>query len=159
MDTGNPPLDVDKQIVIQVRNKNDAPYNLTISSSDVKENAPSGTYIGTVRATEEDAGQTISYSLLNDDQGNFRIDSSGKVYKTKPSDYEAKVAHLITVQAMDNGNPRMKVIQLLEDFRETKSLALETFTRFHIPEISNSAFLRSQLFSASLNHSLNSALN
>ncbi|XP_066935500.1 protocadherin Fat 4-like isoform X3 [Clytia hemisphaerica] len=108
MDTGNPPMDVDKQIVIQVRDKNDPPYNLTITSSDVKENAPSGTYIGTMQTSEEDAGQVISYSLLDDDQGNFRIDSLGKVYKTKPSDYEAKVAHLITVQAMDNGSPRMK---------------------------------------------------
>lgn len=112
MDTGNPPMDVDKQIVIQVRDKNDPPYNLTMSSSDVKENAPSGSYIGTVQTSEEDAGQLISYSLLDDDQGNFRIDSLGRVYKTKPSDYEAKVAHLITVQAMDNGSPRMKVITI-----------------------------------------------
>lgn len=110
MDSGNPALDTDKQLTINVRDKNDPPYNIMLSSAEVVENAPPNTYIGTVTATEEDIGQFLTFTLSDDDNGNFYMDSkTGKLYKMKASDYESKLAHYIVVEVADNGIPQMKV--------------------------------------------------
>ena len=110
MDSGNPPKDTDKRITINVRNKNDPPYDITISKSDVMENAPPNTLIGIISAKDEDAGQTLVYTLVDDDNNNFVLNSiTGQLYKKKPSNYESKLAHYIVVEVSDNGIPALKV--------------------------------------------------
>ena len=109
MDSGVPPMDVDKQIIINVRDKNDPPYGIELSSSNVLENATADTLVGIFSARDEDNGQKLSFTLIDDDAGNFRIDTSANLYKTRTSNYESQKAHFVVVQVQDNGSPLIKV--------------------------------------------------
>lgn len=109
-DSGNPSMDVNQRLTVIVRDINDVPYNVTLSSADVNENAGVNTYIGTFATKEEDKGQVLSYTLIDNDNGNFYVDSTtGRLYKSKPSDYESTYAHLIVVEVKDNGTPQKSV--------------------------------------------------
>jgi len=59
---------------------------------------------------DEDTSQQLTYSLSNDDSGRFRVDSQGRLYKAKDTDYETQTTHIIRAVVKDNGNPSMKVI-------------------------------------------------
>ena len=118
MDSGTPPMDVDRQIVVNVRDKNDPPFDLQLSSSQVLENATANTLVGTFTAQDEDAGQTLTYTLINNDAGNFRLDGSANLYKTRTSNYESQKAHLVVLQVSDNGSPQKKVRHHLLLFRK-----------------------------------------
>ena len=112
MDSGTPQMDVDKQITVNVRDKNDPPYDVQLSSSNIFENATADTLVGTFSAKDEDDGQKLSFTLIDDDSGNFRIDSSANLYKTRTSNYESQKAHFVVVQVQDNGSPLIKVYAL-----------------------------------------------
>ncbi len=68
----------------------------------VDENMPMGTNVGDpVTATDEDAGQTLTYSL-NGGGGNFEIDSAtGQIKTTASLDYETTPSYPVTVTASD----------------------------------------------------------
>lgn len=112
-DSGSPPLDLDKQLTINIRDINEVPYDPKLSPSDVNENAPANTYIGTFSCKEEDKGQKLSYTLVDNDGGNFYVDStSGKLYKNKSLDYESAYAHQVKILVEDNGSPQLSVSYL-----------------------------------------------
>ena len=113
MDSGTPPMDINKQIVVNVRDQNDPPYDVQLSSSDVIENATANTLVGTFGAQDEDNSQMLTFTLIDDDAGNFRIDTSANLYKTRTSNYESINAHFVVVQVQDNGSPQKKVIKTL----------------------------------------------
>lgn len=60
-------------------------------------------------ARDEDAGQSLRYTLTNDDSGRFRVDIQGRLYKAKGIDYETQNYHLISAMVQDNGNPSLAV--------------------------------------------------
>ena len=49
---------------ITITNVNDAPTNIALSSASVAENQPAGTVVGTLTATDQDAGDTHTFSLV-----------------------------------------------------------------------------------------------
>ena len=63
-------------------------------------------------ARDEDAGQSLTYSLTNGDNGRFRVDSQGRLFKAKDVDYETQNYHVISAKVLDNGNPSMGVREL-----------------------------------------------
>lgn len=60
-------------------------------------------------ARDEDAGQSLTYTLTNDDSGRFSVDFQGRLYKAKDVDYETQNYHLISAMVQDNGNPSLAV--------------------------------------------------
>ncbi|MBT8441474.1 MAG: DUF4347 domain-containing protein [Gammaproteobacteria bacterium] len=75
-------------------------------SLSVAENAPNLTVIGSLAAIDPDAGDTFTYTLLNDAGGRFSIDSSSgeiSVLDTSLIDFESATSHDITVRATDSG--------------------------------------------------------
>jgi Ca2+-binding RTX toxin-like protein len=85
---------------------NDAPVNLTLSGSQVDENAPNGTVVGTVAATDPDQGDVLTYSLTNNAGGRFAIDpSTGIITVANGSllDYETSPTQGIVAKATDVG--------------------------------------------------------
>ena len=58
---------------------------------------------------DEDASQSATYSLANDDSGRFNVDSHGRLYTAKNINHETKKRHVIRAMVKDNGNPPMKV--------------------------------------------------
>lgn len=72
----------------------------------VPENAAVSTSVGSVSATDGDAGQTLSYSIVSGNAGGaFAIDPvSGAITVNGPLDYETRSVHELLVQATDDGS-------------------------------------------------------
>ena len=58
---------------------------------------------------DEDASQSATYSLTNDDSGRFMVDSQGRLHTAKNINHETQERHVIRAMVTDNGNPPMKV--------------------------------------------------
>ena len=74
--------------------------------SGVPENSPNGRLVGTVAATDPDAGETFTYTLIDDAGGRFTIDAStGQITVADGSllDYETQTSHNITIRVTDSG--------------------------------------------------------
>ena len=107
-DSGSPALSIDVTLTIKVADANDRPRALDLSSNDVYENEPVGTRIGTLTAIEEDSSQKLSFILLDDDNGMFKI-VGDELQKASPANFETAKIHSVTVLVRDNGNPSMNV--------------------------------------------------
>jgi VCBS repeat-containing protein len=97
---------VEKKLTITVENVNDPPTNLALSKSEINENEPAGTEVGSFSTTDEDVGDTFTYSLVagegSTDNGSFEI--SGNKLKAKESfNFEAKSSYSIRVRTTDSG--------------------------------------------------------
>ena len=93
-----------KQFTINVTDVNDAPTNITLSSSSIAENQPVGKTVGTFTTTDPDGGPTYTYTLVsgtgNTDNASFTI--VGNMLKTNAVfDFEAKNSYSIRVQTND----------------------------------------------------------
>ena len=83
-----------------------APSIVDLSADTVYENAANGTVVGTVAATDSDAGDSLTYALLDDAGGRFAIDpSTGEITVADGSllDYETAEQHSVVVQVTDAG--------------------------------------------------------
>ncbi len=68
----------------------------------VYENMPAGTSVGTVTATDEDANDTIEYTLGGASADYFAINgATGEITTSMELDYEMMASHLVTVSASD----------------------------------------------------------
>jgi VCBS repeat-containing protein len=97
---------VEKELTITVQNANDPPTALALSNAELNENEPAGTEIGALSSTDEDVGDTFTYSLVSGggstDNGSFEI--SGNKLKAKESfNFEAKSSYSIRVRTTDSG--------------------------------------------------------
>ncbi|XP_031443066.1 protocadherin beta-16-like isoform X3 [Clupea harengus] len=110
-DGGDPKLSGTAEILITVLDANDnAPvFTQTIYKATITENAPKGTLLATVSATDADLGSNgkISYSLTHNADDTFEMfqinESDGELRLIGDIDYE-KAQHLeIHIQASDEG--------------------------------------------------------
>ena len=58
---------------IGVTNQNEAPTDITVTGGTVQENAPAGTVVATLGATDADAGSSFTYTLADDPSGKFEV--------------------------------------------------------------------------------------
>jgi Ca2+-binding RTX toxin-like protein len=85
---------------------NTAPDLIELSANAVYESAANGTVVGTVSAADPDAGDTLTYALLDDAGGRFAIDSvTGAITVADGSllDYDVADQHSVVVQVTDAG--------------------------------------------------------
>lgn len=85
---------------------NQAPSIIELSVSSVYEDAANGTVVGTVAVSDPDAGDTLTYSLVDDAGGRFAIDPTTGVITVADGsllDYETADQHDIVVQVIDAG--------------------------------------------------------
>src|SRR5262249_42900229 len=77
----------------------------------VAENSANGTAVGTVSATDPDAGTTLTYSITAGNTGNaFAINAATGAITVATSgtlNFETTPSSSLTVQATDNGVPQM----------------------------------------------------
>jgi len=83
-----------------------APTDITISPTNIAENQPIGTPVGSLNTTDPDVGDIFAYSLVNGignaDNARFAID--GDQLKTATSfDFEARNSYSIRVRTTDQG--------------------------------------------------------
>ena len=103
-DNGAPTLAGTGTVIIKLTNVNERPTNISLSSTSIAENKPAGSLVGILNATDPDANQRFTYSLVpgvgGDDNGSFSI--VGKSLKARtPFDYEAKKSYNILVRVTD----------------------------------------------------------
>jgi hypothetical protein len=109
-DDGKPDLAVanfnDATLSVLLNTSNSAPTSIALSASNVPENQPSGTAVGTFTTTDPDRNDTFTYTLVGGtgsaDNGAFTI--VGNQLKTAASfDFETKSSYSIRVRSTDQG--------------------------------------------------------
>ncbi len=91
-------LFVEAPFTITVVNANDAPTDITLVGTSVDENMPTGTQVGTLSTTDQDAGETFTYAL----SGSPLFTISGNKLVT---------AQVITCEALPNGGAVTATVQ------------------------------------------------
>lgn len=85
---------------------NHAPTNLTLSAASVNENEPVGTLVGVLSTTDQDSGNTFTYSLVSGagstDNASFSI-SGNQLRTAEEFDFETKASCSIRIRATDQG--------------------------------------------------------
>ena len=99
-------LTFERALTITVTNVNEAPTAVALSANTVAENSASGTTVGTLSATDIDANDTFTYTLVSGtgstDNASFSI--SGTTLRTAAVfDFETKSSYSVRVRVTDAG--------------------------------------------------------
>ena len=96
----------EEAFVITVTNANDAPTDIALSNASTPENEPIGTVIGTLSTTDQDAGDTFTYTLVSGtgstDNASFQI-VGNQLQNAVNLNFEAKATYSIRVRSTDAG--------------------------------------------------------
>ena len=112
-DNGSPQLSAQFSLTISILDENEPPSSVTITNSMVAENAVVNTQIGTLQATDPDAGQRISYSLLSTGGGKFALNRYGQLIVAAGLNYEAQSQYMLSVRATDSASPSLSTISTI----------------------------------------------
>jgi hypothetical protein len=111
-DNGTPGLNFTKAVTAAVLNVNEAPTDLTFTSSGIAENSSAGAVIGTLAATDPDSGSSFTYAILagngTNDADNALVEIVGSEVKVKSGaviDFETNPVLNLNIQVTDNGTP------------------------------------------------------
>ena len=98
---------LEQPLTVTVLDVNEAPTDLSIPSTSVAENQPSGTAVGTLSTSDPDGGNTFVYSLVagdgGTDNGSFTIDTGGRLLTAAVFNYESRSSYEIRVRTTDPG--------------------------------------------------------
>ena len=89
---------------VKIINVNEPPV-ITTANFSIAENSPVGSVVGTLTATDPDAGDVLTYSISSGNgSGMFAIDGpTGKITLAKIPDYESTPLYNLTVKVTDKG--------------------------------------------------------
>lgn len=94
-----------KLIQVFIRNQNDAPTDIALSTTTITENRPIGSFIGRFSSTDADLANTFTYALTSGvgsaNNGSFRI-SNDSLYTLTYLDFELQNSYSIRVNTSDN---------------------------------------------------------
>jgi hypothetical protein len=82
----------------------------------IQSRSPKGTVVGQLRVMDEDAGQSHVFSLVLGGEGQFVVSENGLVTKATDQHLESGRVYDISVEAVDDGHPPLKVNCLKERF-------------------------------------------
>ena len=99
-------LFTEQPFTITIIDRNDDPTDITLSSSTIQENQPASTSVATLSTTDQDSGDTFTYSLVSGsgstDNAAFLID--GDVLRAVASfDFETKSSYTVRIRSTDSG--------------------------------------------------------
>ena len=93
---------VSQSFTISINDINEAPTSISLSASAIDENSDAAV-VGTLTATDDDAGDTITLSLSGTDADSFEIvDGKLQLKSGVSADYETQTSYSITVTATDS---------------------------------------------------------
>jgi len=91
----------DKGFTVYVANVNETPTGIGLAGTTVAENTADA-LVGTLNATDPDAGSTFSYAFVSNEDNAFTI--AGNELRTSTAlDYETKNSYSLRIRATDNG--------------------------------------------------------
>jgi VCBS repeat-containing protein len=99
-------LSASQTFTIAVTDVNEAPSIAALSASEVAENSAAGTVVGSVSASDPDAGEVLTYTLTDHAGGRFAIDPHTGVITVAGGallDHESAAEHDIEVTVTDAG--------------------------------------------------------
>ncbi|MEZ5931521.1 MAG: putative Ig domain-containing protein [Alphaproteobacteria bacterium] len=105
----------------------------TKSGNTVVENAADGAFVGTVSATDPEAGGSLTYALADDAGGRFAIDAAtGEITVADGAliDYEAATSHDITVRVTDadgNESSQTLTIDVVDSYSNNPTSGNDTY--------------------------------
>ncbi|MCT4615193.1 MAG: cadherin domain-containing protein [Marinifilaceae bacterium] len=107
--TDNGGLYTESSFQVDVNDINDNPSDLNLSNNDIAEDASLDTEIGILSATDDDTGESFTYSVsgTNTDNSFFKI-SDNKLLLAKTLDYEIKNSYTIKIKVTDSNNGYME---------------------------------------------------
>lgn len=80
-----------------------------ITGHKIQSDAVKGTLIGQLSVMDEDADQSNTFSLVSGGDGQFLVSNEGQVSKSTDQPLESGNVYNIVVQAVDSGQPQLKV--------------------------------------------------
>jgi Ca2+-binding RTX toxin-like protein len=89
-----------EHIEVVTNDTNQAPTGIDLDNLSIQENSAIGTVVGTLSATDPDAGDTLTFTLLDNADGRFTIDGTNLV-AAGPLDFETHTSHQVTVRVTD----------------------------------------------------------
>lgn len=92
----------EEAFTINVVDVNEAPTNIALSVNTINENLSINTVIGTLSASDEDAGASHTFSIVGGDTNSFNINGN-QLRSSEVFNHEAKASYSVTVRATDNG--------------------------------------------------------
>ena len=106
-----------KQLQIRIIDANDAPSAISLSTQSVNENMPIGSFVATLQSTDEDSGDSFTYSLVNGvgdaDNGNFSV-RNDSLFTAAVLDINVQATQSIRLQTNDgNGGAYSKEFTLI----------------------------------------------
>ena len=105
-------------ITIRLLDLNEVPTSLDLSHSSVDENSSFGTLVGQLSSTDVDAGDTATYSLVDDAGGLFTVDANtGEITVSGSLNFESSANHAIIARITDSGGlvlDRSLIISLVD---------------------------------------------
>ena len=98
--------------VVTEGNVNQAPTDIALFGNSVAENSTNGTVVGALSAVDPDAGDTKTFTLVNNAGGRFTI-SGGNLVVAGALDHESAGSHQVTVRVTDSaGNFRDEIFTI-----------------------------------------------
>ena len=92
--------------IFNLSSPNTAPTNIALSANTINENVSANTAVGTLSATDADAGNTFTYTLAagtgDTDNASFNISGSSLRISASP-DFETKSSYSVRVRVADQG--------------------------------------------------------
>ena len=135
-DDGLPRLSDSATVTVSLNDLNETPPTIADQTFSLPENSADATLVGTVVASDPDAGQAVTLSLVGgNDSGAFTLSSTGelRVADSSQLDFETTPTFTLTVRAEDDGTPVLGssatvVVQLLDRNEVTPTVQDETFS-------------------------------
>ena len=96
----------EKQFTVTITNVNEMPTDIALSAASIAENVSAGSTVGTFSTTDQDAGNTFTYSLAigtgSTDNASFTITGNTLSINASPN-FEAKSSYGLRVRSTDQG--------------------------------------------------------
>jgi Domain of unknown function (DUF4347)/Cadherin domain/Right handed beta helix region/Periplasmic copper-binding protein (NosD) len=118
-----------QSIAVAVTGVNEAPGNILPSAVMLAEQAPAGTVVAIVTASDPDAGDLFTFTLVNDGAGRFVIDPASGRLQVAPGamlDFESSPSHTLIVRVTDAQGLRTEqtiVVTLRDEFETQPDVA------------------------------------
>lgn len=113
---------VTSDFILVVKDGNDAPTAITVSTQSIAENTAVGTVVASLTAVDPDFADSHTFEVIAPLNGYFRIQGSGLIWNgggtagrigREVLDYEMTNATSVTVRCTDNGDDKLYVDQEL----------------------------------------------
>lgn len=133
-DNGTPTLYATTTVTISLGDINEAPV-VGSTTFAIDENSANGSSVGTVTATDQDSGQTLTYSIESGNpNGEFAIDAkTGQIVVANSAalNFEVNPVFNLVVKVADNGAPTLysttTVTITLRDVNEAPQISSQSF--------------------------------